>query len=190
MSGPVDTPESWEVVSSADLFRDDWVMALRADVVRRGGHDFTRLVFEHPGAAVVLAVDDQERAAVITQYRHPGQRRFVELPAGLLDVPGEDPLLTAQRELQEEVGLQADHWEHLISTYASPGIMTEQHVVYLATGLNPIHRGDFVAEHEEAELEMHWVPVVDLVEGVLNGRLTNGGLVVAVLAYAARQSKR
>ena len=96
-----DIPESWPVVSSEDIHRDGWVVALRSDRINRPGHEdeepFRRLVVEHPGASVVLALDEEERALVITQYRHPAKRRFVELPAGLIDYPGEDPLDVAVR---------------------------------------------------------------------------------------------
>src|SRR5919202_6339068 len=94
-----DVPESWPVVDSRDLHRTDWVMALRLDTVHPPGDDrtFERLVLEHPGAVIVLAVDDRGRAYCLWQYRHPAQRRFVELPAGLLDAEGEQPEETARR---------------------------------------------------------------------------------------------
>ena len=95
MSEVRDVPESWPVESSADLHRDAWVLALRSDRVRRpGDHDeaaFRRLVVEHPGAAVVLAVDEQDRVLCIRQYRHPARARLVELPGGVIDHPGEAP---------------------------------------------------------------------------------------------------
>ena len=123
-----DVEERWPVASSTDLHRDDWVVALRADRVRRpgtNGPDVRRLVLEHPGAVVVLAIDDQERVCCLAQYRHPAGRRFVELPAGLCDEPGEEPLTVAQRELKEEAGLRAGTWTHLTSTYSSPGLSSE-----------------------------------------------------------------
>ena len=132
-----DTAESWPVTSSTDLHRDDWLVALRADTVTTpdGGEGFRRLVIEHPGAAMVLAVDDDERVHVQTQYRHPVQQRLVELPAGLCDVPGEDPLEVARRELLEEAALEATDWRHLLSTWSSPGLTNERMHVYLARGL-------------------------------------------------------
>ena len=184
-----DRPESWPVSSSRDLFRDDWVMALRSDVLSRPGHgheEFRRLVLEHPGAVLVLAVDEEERVLVLEQYRHPVGRRFVELPAGLCDVDGEDPLTTAQRELLEEAELRASSWEHLLTTHPSPGISSERIVVFLAKGLSAAHRGDFEPSHEEADMSTSWVPLDELVDAVLQSRVTDGPLGLAVLAYAMR----
>ena len=188
-----DVPESWPVASSEYLHRDGWVVALRADRINRPGHEdeepFRRLVVEHPGAAVVLALDDEERALVITQYRHPAKRRFVELPAGLIDYPGEDPLDVAVRELREEVAHEAAEWTPLLSTYTSPGISEEIHHFFLARGLTATDRDGFELEHEEAEMSVHWVPFEELLDAVLTGRAADSPIVQAVLAYAALKAR-
>jgi ADP-ribose pyrophosphatase len=185
-----DQTESWPVDATTDLFRDDWVMALRADRIRPPDdpdHEpFRRLVLEHPGAVVVLAADDEERVHCLAQYRHPAGRRFVELPAGLCDSPGEPPLEVARRELREEVGIEAGEWTHLTSTYSSPGISSEQMHVYLARDLRELPARDFVAEHEEAEMTAFLAPFAELHRAVLEGRLTDAPLVIAVLMAAAR----
>lgn len=186
-----DEPLSWPVVESDDLHRDDWVVAFRTDTIHRPDHPedhFRRLVVEDPGAVIVLAVDDQERAVVIHQYRHPVQMRLVELPAGKLDQDGEDPLVAAQRELHEEVGLQASEWTHLLTTYASPGITSETHAIFLARGLEELDR-DFDLHHEEAELLVDRVPLAALTEAVLDGRVADGPVAIAVLAYEALRSR-
>ena len=107
----------------------------------------------------------------LRQYRHPARRRFVELPAGLCDVDGEDPLEVARRELREEAGLEAGEWVELTSTYSSPGISSELMHFYLARDLAPIDRGDFVPEHEEADMETLWVDFEELLAAALDGRL-------------------
>jgi ADP-ribose pyrophosphatase len=186
---PADRPESWPVHSSRDLFRDEWVMALRSDELSRPGHEdvtFRRMVLEHPGAVMVLALDDEDRVLVLEQYRHPAGRRFVELPAGLRDEPAEDPLVTAQRELLEEAELEAAEWEHLLTTHTSPGISSERLEIFLARGLTRGDRGEFEPAHEEADMARRWVHLHDLVDAVLDHRLTNGPLSLAVLAYAFR----
>ncbi len=188
-----DVDERWPVVRSADLHRDDWIMALRADWVDRPDspdeEPFRRVVLEHPGAVIVLAVeegDDGPRVLCLWQYRHAVGRRFLELPAGLCDVEGEDPLLGAQRELREETGYVADEWQHLTSAYTSPGILSEVVHIYLARGLHELGRGDFVPHHEEADMQVVWVPAEDLVEGVLSGRVTDAPVIMATLIARGR----
>jgi len=181
-----DEAAAWPVSESRDLHRDDWVLALRADWLTRpdSGDEgsFRRLVVEHPGAAVVLAIDDDDRVLCIRQYRHPVEQRLVELPAGVCDEPGEDPLEVARRELREEAAMQATRWRHLLSTWSSPGYSAERIHYYLAEGLSPADRGDFVLAHEEADLETVWVPFSALVEAVLSGDVADGPVVQAVLA--------
>lgn len=188
-----DEPASWPVTESEDLHRDGWVVALRADRVARPGADdeapFRRIVLEHPGAAVILALDADDRVFCLKQYRHAAQMRFVELPAGLLDVAGEDALNVAQRELREEGALTAERWTHLVTTYPSPGISSEKASIFLAEGLGETDRGDFVLRHEEADMEALWVPFEELLDGVLAGRITDAPVVIAVLALHARRAR-
>ena len=185
-----DRPVRWPVESSEDLYRDDWVVALRADRVRRPddphGEPFRRLVLEHPGAVIVLAVDDEGRVCLLRQYRHPAGKELVELPAGLCDVPGEDPELTARRELREEVGVEASEWTHLGSFHSSPGISAEVMHLYLAQGLTDVGRGDFLPVHEEAEMEVFWASFEELSRAVVAGRVTDAPLALAVLMVLGR----
>jgi 8-oxo-dGDP phosphatase len=190
---PADAKGSWPVVASEDLYRGGWIVALRKDTIRQPGRvpgsadekGFDRWVLEHPGAVIVLAVDDDERVACVRQYRHPAQGTYLELPAGLRDTHGEDPLETAKRELLEEAELEASQWRQLFALWPSAGITAERHVFFLARGLSVRSRGGFALEHEEASMEMLWVPVDELVEAVLDGRVTEEPISVAVLAYDA-----
>jgi ADP-ribose pyrophosphatase len=186
-----DRPESWRVHQSEEIWRGKAPFGVRRDHISlpdRPGEPFGRLVLEHPGAAVVLALDPAERVLVLQQYRHPARMRFVELPAGLLDVEGEDPLVAAQRELLEEAQLVADTWSHLASMYPSPGLSSERIEIFLATDVREAEdRGDFEPAHEEADMTSAWVPLQELVDGVLTGRLTDGPLALAVLTYLNRR---
>ncbi len=185
-----DRPERWPVTGSEHLHRDGWVVALRRDLVHPPGGEpdeaFARLVLEHPGAVVVLAVDDDDRVLCLQQYRHAVGMAFVELPAGLLDAPGEEPVDVARRELREEAGLSATDWEHLGTTYPSPGITDEVQHLFLARGLSHVGRGDFVLEHEEAEMTVFWAPFTALVQAALDGRVSDGPVVQALLLAQAR----
>jgi ADP-ribose pyrophosphatase len=185
--GPAD---AWPVVGSEHRYDGGWVMKLREDQLQRPGHSedepFSRLVLEHPGAAVILAVDDQDQALCLWQYRHPVERSLLQLPAGLCDVDGEEPLGVAQRELVEEGGFKAAEWTHLVSSYSSPGISQEVGHYFLARGLTEVSRGDFEPEHEEAEMQVRWVPVQELAEAVLAGGPVDGHLAIAVLLATGR----
>jgi ADP-ribose pyrophosphatase len=189
MSGsPVaDVPESWPVHEVERIWEGAAPFSVRRDMISVPGRPeerFGRLVMEHPGAVVILAVDDQERALVLMQYRHPARMRFVELPAGLLDVEGEDPLVAARRELREEGLVLAEQWRHLFTTYSSPGLSSERISYYVATGLSPApDRDGFEPEHEELDMTLDWVPVSELLDGVRDGRVTDGPTAQAVLAY-------
>ena len=182
-----DTPEEWPVHDVERIWQGAAPFAVRRDLISAPGRPderFGRLVVEHPGAVVILAVDEQERALVLHQYRHPASLRMVELPAGLLDVEGEKPLVAARRELQEEGLVLAERWTHLFTTYSSPGLSSERISYYLAEGLSPApDRGGFEPEHEEADMTVSWVPVADLLDGVRAGRITDGPTAQAVLGY-------
>lgn len=175
------------MLATEDVYRTDWVMALRMDEIHAPGNEqtFGRLVLEHPGAVIVLAVDDRRRAYCLWQYRHPARRRLVELPAGLLDADGESPEDTARRELREEAGLEAGEWIPLGSTWSSPGISGEEMHFFLARDLSDLD-DDFERTHEEAEMTGDWVPVADLRTAVLDGRVGDGPLVQALLLADAK----
>ncbi len=186
-----DVPQSWPLVGSRYVYETGWVVNFREDTIHLPGEDdspFTRLVVEDPGAVVVLPIDDDEQVVILRQYRHAVQHRMIQLPAGKLDKPGEDPLEAARRELREEAGLAADSWTHLLTTFASPGITSETHALYLARGLHEVPR-DFEAHHEEADMTMERVPYVDLVAAVLDGRVADAPLASAVLAVEALRAR-
>ena len=124
---------------------------------------------------------------VVRQYRHPAGHRFVELPAGLLDQPGEDPEQAARRELVEEAGYEAASWTRLGLDLQLARHHRRGHPPL--PGARPASRptaGDFEPAHEEADMELLWMPFADLLDGVLSGRTANAPLVNAVLLAHAR----
>lgn len=173
----------FETVSSETVYRGK-ILALRTDQVRMpGGHTAKREVVEHYGAVAVAAVDDAYRIAMVHQYRHPVGRRLWELPAGLLDEPGEDPAVAAARELYEETGFTADHWSVLVDLVSSPGFADEALRVYLAQGLTDGGRPD--GHDEEADMEVHWFGIEDAAHKVLAGEIVNSTAAAGILAAHA-----
>jgi len=168
---------------STDLVYEGAVWDVRSDTVRYGDGEMTRQYVEHPGAAAVVALDDDENVVLIQQYRHPIKERDWEIPAGLLDVAGEPPLETAKRELTEEVDLEADRWQHLISMHTTPGGNDEVVHLFLARGLRAVET-DYEREHEESDMRVERVPLAAVIDGVLAGRLRNGILATGALATA------
>ncbi|WP_022880103.1 NUDIX hydrolase [Microbacterium sp. B19] len=177
-----DEPVDLEVVAS-DLVYQGAVWDVRSDTVRYGDSEMTRQYVEHPGAAAVVALDDDGRVVLIQQYRQPIKERDWEIPAGLLDVAGEPPVETAKRELSEEVDLAADRWQHLVSIHTTPGGNDEVVHLFLARGLSDVET-DYEREHEESDMRVERVPLGDVIDGVLAGRLRNGILATGVLAAA------
>jgi 8-oxo-dGTP pyrophosphatase MutT (NUDIX family) len=179
-----DEPLDAEVLES-ELVYSGRVWDVRSDTVRYGDDEMVRQYVDHPGAAAIVAVDDHGRVLLIQQYRHPIRHRDWEIPAGLLDIAGESPLETAQRELVEETDLRAADWEPLLSIFTTPGGNDEVVHLFLARGLSPVGSAH-AREAEEADIRVEWIPLQDAVDGVLQGRLRNGILAVGLLAAAER----
>ncbi len=169
----------YEALSSETVYRGR-VVALRRDLVSMpGGTTSQRDVVVHPGAVGVVALDG-DQVLLVTQYRHPVGRPLDELPAGLLDVDGEQALEAAKRELAEEAGYAAGTWNVLVDVLTSPGMTDESIRIYLARDVQPCHRD--VQEHEELEMTCRWVSLPDAVSAALSGHLENAAAVAGVLA--------
>ena len=173
-------------VLSSDLVFDGRVWDVRSERVDLGeGGVVARDFVDHTGAVAVLALDEADRAVLVQQYRHPVAAFEWELPAGLLDVDGEPPHVTAARELHEEADLAAGEWHVLLDHYSSPGGSSEALRVFLARDLTEVpHHERHEREGEELGMPVRRVPLDDLVESVLAGEVHNVTLMVAALAAA------
>lgn len=154
-------------------------------VTMSGGGEATRDVVENKGAVGVVALDDVGRVVLIRQYRHPVHQRLWEVPAGLLDVPGEDMLVTARRELAEETDYTAARFDLLVDLQTSPGFSTETIRMYLARDLTPVPQDERHERlDEEADLEIAWFDLDEAVAMILRGEITNSSTVAGLLAAA------
>jgi ADP-ribose pyrophosphatase len=166
------------------------VWSVRSDIVEINGSTVERDVLIHPGAVVVIAVDDDDRVLLIRQYRHPIAMMVFEPPAGLLDIEGEPAHVTAARELAEESGYQAATWNVLVDFFNSPGGSSEAIRVFLARDLREIPGGrPLTGEAEEAHLPRVWVPLQEAVDLILDGDLGSPSAVVGILAARAAAAR-
>ena len=163
------------------------VMSVRTEDVDFGDSVYPRDYIVHFGAVAVLAMDDRDRVLVIQQYRHPVAAKVWEIPAGLLDLPDEEPLTAVQRELAEEAGYLASEW-HVLTEYATtPGGSTEVIRIYFARGLTAMAERPRTDEAEEQDMPVEFVDLDELVAVILRGGIANTSLVVGGLAaHAAR----
>lgn len=174
-----------EVVDAAMLFTGP-VFAVRRETAVVGSGEVVRDFTVHHGAVAVLALDEHDRILLINQYRHPVRSRLWEIPAGLLDVPGEDPLAAAQRELAEEADLVAAEWSSPLRFFTSPGQSDEHVTLFEARGLGPAPAAHD-REGEEAGIVTRWVALEEALEAALAGRIGNAILLVALFAAAVRR---
>ncbi|MCX4968501.1 NUDIX domain-containing protein [Streptomyces sp. NPDC079020] len=180
-----DTPEEWQVTATVTPFTGNKTSVRTDDVVMPDGSVARRDYQVHPGSVAVLAIDEEDRVLVLRQYRHPVRQKLWEIPAGLLDIPGENPLHAAQRELYEEAHVKAEEWRVLTDVYTTPGGCDEAVRVFLARNLSEAEGERYAVSEEEADMEQARVPLTELVRGVLAGDLHNNCLVVGVLALTA-----
>jgi 8-oxo-dGTP pyrophosphatase MutT (NUDIX family) len=142
-----------------------------------------RGVFEivrHPGGAAVVAVDADRRVCLLNQLRPAVNRWVCELPAGKLD-DGEAPLVTARRELEEEAGIRAQHWNSLGPILSSPGVFTEVIHLYLATDLELL-----AAQPESGEIfTVAWEPLDEACRRALAGEIDDAKTVIGLLRAQA-----
>ena len=176
-----------EVVSSERAFAGK-VWDIRRETFRYGDGEVVREFVDHTGAVAVLALDADERVLLIQQYRHPIGERDWELPAGLLDIAGENPAVAAGRELEEEADLVAGSLQLLTEFYTTPGGSNESIRIYLARDLTATAEA-FARAEEEADILVEWVPLDDAVAAVLDGRLHNSILMLGVLTAAAARDR-
>lgn len=176
----------YRVVDSELLF-DGPIIAVRRDTLTTKTGRARREIVEHFSAVGIAAVRDNH-VLMIRQYRHGVGRYLWEVPAGLLDVVGEEPLEAAQRELAEEAGVRAKHWHLLGDVVTSPGFSEEMCRIFVAEGIEDLGEKDFErleeATDEEADLERRWVPVDQAVAWVQDGTVENAIAVAAILHLA------
>ncbi|PEN14557.1 NUDIX hydrolase [Longibacter salinarum] len=174
-----------EQISSDELVDGVLLNVYRDKVRTPDGESSVREWIDHPGASAIVPVFEDGSTILIRQFRYPARRTFLEVPAGKIDRPDEDPADVAARELEEETGWKADTFDHLASSYPCIGYSNEVIHFFLATGLTrgeqDLSDGEFV--------DVVQMPIEKAIRLAKNGELRDMKTVTALVYAAARLSE-
>lgn len=181
--GSPEIAESAQVLASDVVYQGPLFRVTKDKIVEPSGKESVRDIVRHNGSAVILAVDNSKSKkdpwiVIERQFRHAAGQYLWELPAGSLD-PGEDPLVGAQRELEEETGYRAKKWSPLVRYYASPGFLAEAMNAYLAEGLVPGH----ASPEEDEDIDFRLVKLSDILKLIRKGQILDGKTLTCVMLY-------
>ena len=171
-------------ISGEGVYDGIFLKMKRDTVSLPDGQHAVREYLEHPGAVAILAVLDDGRILLERQYRYPIAQAVIEIPAGKLNT-GEDPLLCAQRELQEETGYTAKHWSKIRRIHPVISYSTEFIDIYLAEGLSP---GPARLDEEEF-LDVFASPLEELLNWVETGKITDVKTIISTYWLERRRSR-
>jgi ADP-ribose pyrophosphatase len=179
-----------DLISSKVVFECPLFKVRHDKLIEPGGKHAERDVIRHNGSVVILALDRSSSkkdpwVVIERQYRHAANQYLWELPAGKLDA-GEEPLVGAQRELEEETGYRAKKWRPLVEYFASPGFLGESMKVFLAEGLVA---GDAHPEEDE-QIEIRLVRLSEVIKMIEQGAILDGKTLTSVLLYSRQMGKK
>jgi 8-oxo-dGTP pyrophosphatase MutT (NUDIX family) len=165
----------FERIGSETVFEGSF-FGVRREVFRHeDGEEAVREIVVHTGAVGIVVLDGEQLWLVRQPREAIGSPDLLEIPAGKLDEEGEEPLETARRELAEEIGKQAEHWEPLGAFYTSPGFTNEQVHLFLATGVSDVEERPEVHENERIDVEVRPLNELDaLIEESMDSKTIIG----------------
>lgn len=167
----------WKTLTSRIVYANPWLRLREDTVIQPGGQQGIYGVVEMRPSVGIVALNDADEVALVTQWRYPLGRTSVEIPTGGSDPSDHDVLAAARRELREETGLSAASWRELGFIDSSNGVTTETAHMFLATGLEA---GPAEQEPEE-QVTLSWLPFGQAVQQVLAGEITESVSVAAIL---------
>lgn len=164
-----------KTIDSKEIFSGK-IIKLRVDkVCLPDSRQSTREIVEHAGAVAIIAMDEQQNIIMVRQYRKPVEQVLLEIPAGTLE-RDEEPLACAQRELREETGFTADHWQKVFSYYSAPGFCNEYLHIYAASGL---HQGEGHTDDDEF-IEVVRIPLREAYQMMFSGEIQDGKSIIGL----------
>jgi len=171
-------------VSEREIHRGHVISTAVGTFVAPDGTEFERDLVHHPGAVSVVPLLESGSVILVRQYRAAVDDYLLEIPAGKRDVVGEQPIVTAQRELAEEIGMTADHLELLAEFYNSPGFSDEHSSTFLARGLHETAmQRDGI---EEQSMEIEHVPLAVVPSLIHAGEITDAKTIIGLMMTRER----
>ena len=171
----------WKTLATRIVYANSWLRLREDRVIRPDGQEGIYGVVEMRPSVGVVAINEADEVALVTQWRYTLGRVSVEIPTGSSEASDPSPLAAAQRELREETGLSARHWRELGFVDNSNGVTTDTAYMFLAAGL----RAGPDAQDPEERVTLSWRAFGQAVEGVLAGSITESVSVAAILKVAA-----
>ncbi len=165
-----------EKTISSEIVYEGPVFRVRKHVVDTVGGNSVRDIVEHSGGAIMVAVRDDGKVLIEKQYRKALESDFLELPAGKAD-PGEEPVVTATRELAEETGYHAKDVRHLISFYPTCGYSNEHLHIYICKDLT---LGEKHLDRDEC-IDLEWMDPDDIIARIASGEIQDGKTIIGIL---------
>jgi ADP-ribose pyrophosphatase len=171
-----------KLLSSTEITKTPIFRVTLDRAIDPGGFEIKRAIVQHGGSAVMMPVDDRGRILLVRQYRLPARQYLWELPAGRVD-EGETPLKAARRELIEETGYRAKHWDKIAVFYPSPGFLAEKMTIFLATGLT----AGVSTPMEDERIETRWFSPRELKFWLDSGKIVDAKTMIGFCRYKRRQ---
>ena len=175
-----------EETLSSQLIYDGRAIKLRVDtVLTADGRETSREIVEHSDCVAIVAVDADNNVLLVNQFRKPIEKELLEIPAGGIE-PGEDPVATVRRELQEETGYLPRKVERLGGFYSAPGYSSEYLYLYLATDLIPSQ----LRAEDTASIRLVRVPISQIPSLINSGGICDAKSIAGLFAFLEYQKRR
>lgn len=174
-----------KIVSSEEKYSGPIFQVTEDHAIDPGGFEIKRAIIQHPGSAVMMAVDERKRILLVKQFRLPARQYLWELPAGKLD-EGETALQAAKRELIEETGYRARKWDKLASFYPSPGYVTEKMTIFMATDL----KQGAAKPMDDERIETKWFKPKQVAEMIESGKVADAKTIIGYYRWKTAKRKR